>query len=1205
MLETTPLKFADGVTAVASFIITNPQDSTSNTQGIEFSESVPYSRTADDRRADAAGTPSTHFALTELAGKTGDVVDADVVTGKISFADINGGDRPSASAKFKSFAYQDAQHHDVSGSLTALQLQDIAATEIGIVVVQDPNHLNFGTASWSYSIADHAFDFLAAGETLTLTYILRVDNNFEQSNEYTEVPITITVTGTNDAPIITTNAQTIAFAGGTGTPGGLLTSEDPTRGSLGFADADLSDTHSVSTKLSGAALEDGGSLPPASLALFEHALSASLASDSTGTGVGTINWSLADLPAYVADVIPKGQTLTLTYTVTVTDSQGATSEQTVTVTITGTDNPAEVWIATTSGTTGEAHAASVLLWRDGANWATGLAPSAGDDVIIITDQLHGLAPAFPVTIDQAAAAKSVTMNDLGGGDTPELDNLSTLTIVGALTLHADATVHNSGTIKLGGQAELLDHSMLDNSGTLTLGSGGDFGAKAGITNTGVIELTAGTLNVAADVVNAVDQTKGLIQVDANAKLVLAAGAITGGGITVAGTLELDGGGVLSDGTLANSGTLTVSGSANAFHDETVTANHALNILAHGALALDVGTSFDNCDGAITVNKDATLSLTDASISGGQIINASGGTLALTGLASLIGGTLGNSGDISVKATGNVLDRETVTNDAAATITIAIGAALALTNTAIAGGIVHNSGEIDVIGDSALDGSTVDSGAIVIGTPTQDGGDWMLENVAFDDGGPPPVTLTLQNGVTITSADLTLEPCGALDVTTAGGATLSGVSITSDYGAVEVEQGSVLVLDHSTISGGEFFNAGTVHVETALATTFDSVHIDNGRTGTIVVDDDSGQPVASTLVLDGDTTISGGTLCIGTVGTLDIHGTAVMLSDAHVGNAGTFTVDTGAVLDLADTCVTGDGSFHVSGTLDASGFSAISGAVINDGTIEVRCGTLDIGGAVTGTGSITIDAGATLELGGADAQVVKFDGDGGSELVLDACGSASIVKGLGISDKLDLTAIKFADDPTATYDAVSGVLTVSDSDGHTVSLTLSGTDYSRAHFASSDDGHGGTLITLNASDEAPVVAVADAPQSGTINELANTKGSSHIDSTGGDDPLRRRRPYRPAGRDDVDADADMDCGRSHRHDGVADAGADHCAGTGADDPAIRQHEQRHRRLELQGRGRRAGFPWGRPDFDGQSDRDHRRPAGRPRLRRARDGHDSRR
>ena len=1092
VLETTPLKFADGgVTGVATFLVSNTPNSSPAIGPTDAAYHIPGPPSAVV--LDASSQPSTHFKLTEQVGKTGDVVDADAVSGKVNYADVNGGDRPSVSVTFKSFAYANAQHADISGSLNALQLKDVAATEINIAVVQDPAHSNVGTATWTYSIPDHAFDFLAAGETLTMTYMVRVDNNFDLGNEFTQVPITITVTGTNDAPVITTGAQTVALSAGS-TPGGPLTLADQASGNLSFADVDLTDTHTVSTKLSSAALGNGDSVSSDALTLLDRTFSASLAADSTGTGNGIIDWSLSKLPTDVTDLIPAGQTLTLTYTVTLTDSQGATSEQTVTVTITGTENPGEIWIGKAEGADEKGLAEPVLLWSDGANWKTGHAPSANDDVIIKTDALQGLTPAFPVTVDQDAFAKTVTMDDAGGGSTPELDNLSTLTIGGALTLHADVIVQNAGTMRVGGQAELLDHSAFDNSGTLVLAGGGDVGAGAGITNTGTMELSAGTLHVSAEVMNSGGDSDGLIQVEAPARLVLDAGAIIGGGITVAGTLELDGGSVLSEGWLANSGTIAVSGSGNALDGETVCANNALNILAGGALTLDLGTSFDNDDGTITVNKGAALSLNDASITGGHIANASGGTVALTGLAALIGGTLGNSGDLSVKATGNVLDGETVINETNATVTIAVAGALALTGATIAGGAVHNSGEIDVIGDSTLDGSAVDGGAIMIGAPAwQDGGGDDVHTVALFDDEQVPVTLTLKNGVVVTDGDLTIEPYATLDVTTAGGATLSGVTVTSS-GAVDVDAKSVLVLEHSIISGGDLVNSGTVHVETDAATTFNNVDVDNGTAAAIVVDDEGGTPVPSTLVLDGDTTITGGTISVGMVGTLEIHGIAVTLSDTHVDNGGTFTVDTGAILDLAGTSVTGDGTFHVFGTLDATGFSSIGGAVINDGTIEVKSGTFDVGGAINGTGSIIIDQGATLELGGADAQVVKFVGYGSSELVLDAAGSVKTIQDLGSSDKLDLTAIKFADDPTATYDAKSGLLTVSDSAGHTVSLTLSGTiDYSHAHFASSDDGHGGTLITLNANDDAPTVAADDAQQAGTIHERADTSGSSEIDS----------------------------------------------------------------------------------------------------------------
>ena len=61
---------------------------------------------------------------------------------------------------------------------------------------------------------------------------------------------------------------------------------------------------------------------------------------------------------------------------------------------TGTDTPAVVWIATTHD-----GLAPGGLWSDAQNWETGTTPTATDDTFIITDQLRGLTPSYPVTID--------------------------------------------------------------------------------------------------------------------------------------------------------------------------------------------------------------------------------------------------------------------------------------------------------------------------------------------------------------------------------------------------------------------------------------------------------------------------------------------------------------------------------------------------------------------------------------------------------------------------------------------------------------------------------------------------------------------------------------------------------------------------------------------------------------------------------------
>jgi hypothetical protein len=125
---------------------------------------------------------ATSNAFIELAKTTGSSL-IDTVSGHIDFEDLNRGDRPTAKTAFYSFSYQNAQHKDVTATLTGQQLADIKAVEVKLQVLQDSSNTNKGGATWTYSLEDGAFDFLAEGETLTLVYMALVDNNFAANNE--------------------------------------------------------------------------------------------------------------------------------------------------------------------------------------------------------------------------------------------------------------------------------------------------------------------------------------------------------------------------------------------------------------------------------------------------------------------------------------------------------------------------------------------------------------------------------------------------------------------------------------------------------------------------------------------------------------------------------------------------------------------------------------------------------------------------------------------------------------------------------------------------------------------------------------------------------------------------------------------------------------------------------------------------------------
>jgi FecR protein len=1084
-------KSGSGAVVIATFTNLNPQGPEAPGTSTPPATRIPGQPLA--RSLDSGGNVKTAFALTERADTTGGTT-PDTISGRITFVDQNLGDRPTVKvslADAPNYVYKSAGQQDVTGSLTALQKQDIAATLIQINVAADGGNNNNGSAVWTYTIPDHVFDFLAAGETLTLTYMVRVDTNFEVNPEAAFIPITITITGTNDKPVISTSVPVITFEGGTSVPGGPLRSDVPTSGTLDFTDVDLTDKHTVSVALTSATLPDGSTVPPGPLAAFQSAMSVAIAAgaDSTGDGTGTINWSLADLPVYLADFIPDGEVLTLTYTVTLTDSQGATSQKTITVTITGTDAPAVVWIATD-----HAGAPSGGFWKDAANWETGTLPTINDDVIVITDQLHGLTPSYPVTIDSAAYAKSVTMNDFGGPP-PKLINQSSLTISGALNMSADSILTNAvtGTMSVGGKAEILDTSVLTNAGHLTLQGGGDFASGTKITNSGTIELSGGTLKMLATIHNA----GGTLKADAGTTLVVDTATVDGGTVTILGTLELDGTSLIENGALNNSGTVNVKGTAEFAHESVSnTATGTIKVLANGWLTVDQGSSVTNA-GHITVDASGKLTVNGATISGagpvigngggddegGPVLNAGirgtgvitgNGEIDLTGNAVLSDGILNNNAAFKISGSGNALSNESVTNagtievlangaltidqgstvdNSSGNVIVDANAELTLDDVTLSGGTIKGGGTIDVTGASRIDGNaTLNEGTVTVEngvTLTLD--DATIAGAAIGNGGTVKVdaskkltlagatltggalsvsgTLDSSGATTITDAAITnnslIEAVGGLlTLTTITSATIANagtlqangaeldidheavtntgtlaainggtlklisMTVTNGSGAVSVASGSTLDLVGAVIDGGTLTIAGTL--ESTGTSAINNADITN--TGTIAV-------TGGTLTIDPATlhTITNHALIQVSNGELDVSGDLIVntadvkainhgilkLADVTITNdGGTVTVDATSKLYLSGVSSINGGYLTNAGNLyGVSGLNTISAAVTNTGAIEVQAGTLNLSGGLSGTGSLIIDNGATLELAGATAQTITFAG-GIDMLLLD-------------------------------------------------------------------------------------------------------------------------------------------------------------------------------------------------------------------------------
>ncbi|WP_158592083.1 retention module-containing protein [Pseudomonas cavernicola] len=128
-------------------------------------------------------------------------------------------------------------------------------------VISDPaSGDGAGEISWTYTVAAGALDDLAAGQALTLVYRVSVtDNHGAQS--YRDV--TISLTGTNDAPVVGTGSAIVSEEGLTGANADSLGSTDTTNsltvtGNISISDVDAGSSFIVTLGAPSTALTSGG-----------------------------------------------------------------------------------------------------------------------------------------------------------------------------------------------------------------------------------------------------------------------------------------------------------------------------------------------------------------------------------------------------------------------------------------------------------------------------------------------------------------------------------------------------------------------------------------------------------------------------------------------------------------------------------------------------------------------------------------------------------------------------------------------------------------------------------------------------------------------------------------------------------------------------------------------------------------------------------
>ncbi|SMR77746.1 VCBS repeat-containing protein [Marinobacterium sediminicola] len=247
-------------------------------------------------------------------------------SGKISFNDV---DFDYASGDTLSLQRSSSNVVWSGGSLDSVQAAHLLS---GFTTTLPTSATAAGTANWQYNMQGADLDFLAEGETLTLSYEISAT---DLAGASTSKFLTLTITGTNDAPILALEAAD-GITEVEGDSSGQALSDS---GVVVFNDLDTTDRIDITFASDGAVDWSGATAEEPLSGAINDALIAGFSIPETIDALpgSSLEWSF-DVASINLDFLAAGETLTFGYTVTATDSADATATQQVTFTITGTND---------------------------------------------------------------------------------------------------------------------------------------------------------------------------------------------------------------------------------------------------------------------------------------------------------------------------------------------------------------------------------------------------------------------------------------------------------------------------------------------------------------------------------------------------------------------------------------------------------------------------------------------------------------------------------------------------------------------------------------------------------------------------------------------------------------------------------------------------------------------------------------------------
>ncbi|MFB9984722.1 beta strand repeat-containing protein [Mesorhizobium kowhaii] len=953
--------------------------------------------------------------------------------------------------------------------------------------------------SWTFNSGTQAFNYLAAGQSLVLTYTVQSTDNHAVSDTQT---VTVTINGTNDAPatvadlVITSAGNNQSFD----IPEWALVANDtdPDNPTLDVL------AGSVGSATSGTAGHTAGT-----------GNNGFVTFNDDGNMAGSFQYQVTDGTA-------SGSVATVTI-----DNRGSSGN-----TIVGT-SAGEIMIGTGNKDNFDgAGGNDIIIGKAGGGTYIG---GSGNDIIVYQVGVNAGSGQVVIHGDAAAAAAGI-----------DSDTLKLIQTTSATINLANANQTTAANTTVDGM-ENIDASLSSGVMTLTGSSGANvlIGGSAADTITGGLDADTMTGGGGADTF-IINSAQSLATIGGSGD----AGTVTGYDVITdfvgaADFLDLQGAPAAATGTNidgANS-TLTIGGQTVKSHtisNGMVTFDDADAYSA--ALSLD-GTDTSRVAAVVQYLKNNDIGNAGATVAFSATING----VAHTYVYEQVGATQNPANDILVDLSGVTLTsggtslQTLITNThvkpagvAGESINLALtdpsadpNDLITLTVTGVPSGWSLNAGtnngdgnwtvQTNDVRSLAITSSTGFAGAVVLniaetwtGADGNTGAKLVSDNVeAYAPGSPifawsgdDVLTGSHGNDLFVFSQPIGNDTVHSFD-TAADHIDLIGYSGFASFADVQAHMaddgngnamitladGQSITLDgvhSSALTGSNFVfdqtpvvnNAGTMTIgDGALLPLSGTIN----NTGLISLDS-AGNDTLLQLIQHGITLQGGGQIVLSDSDTNVISGTAADVTLTNVDNTisgagqlgggllglnnqGTI-IATGTHALVIDT---GSSTVVNSGTLEATGSGGltINGAVANSGLIWANGGDIAISGQVTGDGDAIIGNMSQLEFHAASSADVIFGTDAAGTLRLnDSFDFSGSIAGITNDDKVDLGDIWYGTGTSAVYqanqDGNGGTLTVSDGT-HDATLHIVGAYYADS-FTVADDGTGRTVVGYNPADD---------------------------------------------------------------------------------------------------------------------------------------------